>query len=153
MTTGHIPAGYPVDFIPGSSDWANQQAAAYESSDGERRGDLQGKPVVLLTTRGRRTGQPRKSPVMRVTDGERYAVVASKGGSDEQPAWYLNLVADPDVWLQDRSVRRRYRARTVSGAERAEWWAKALEVWPSYAGYQTKTQREIPVVVLDPVDD
>ncbi len=152
MSTEHIPAGYPIDFAPGTSTWATKQAVAYESSDGKRRGDLQGRPVVVLTTRGRRTGEHRKSPVMRVTDGERYAVVASKGGSDENPDWYLNLRDDPEVWLQDGAARRRYRARTAAGAERSEWWARALEVWPAYAGYQTKTRREIPVVILDPVD-
>ena len=90
---------------------------------------------------------------MRVTDGERYAVIASLGGAPEHPVWYLNLLADPEVTLQDKDVRRRYLARTTSGAERQEWWDRAPAVWPYYDGYQTKTDREIPVVLLEPVSD
>jgi len=139
-------------YVPGASQWANDQVRDYEASDGERAGDLRGVPVVILTTRGRKSGALRKSPLMRVTDGETYAVVASKGGAPEHPVWYLNLLADPEVTLQDKAVKRRYRARTAEGEERRQWWARATAVWPDYDDYQTKTDRQIPLVLLEPLD-
>jgi deazaflavin-dependent oxidoreductase (nitroreductase family) len=87
---------------------------------------------------------------MRVTDGERYAVIASLGGAPKHPVWYLNLTADPKVSLQDGPDLKDYAARVVEGAERDEWWKRATDVWPAYDEYQTKTDRQIPVVVLDP---
>lgn len=141
----------PPEYLPGASERSNSQVRAYEASDGADRGDMRGVPVIILTTRGRKSGALRKVPLMRVTDGERYAVIASLGGAPEHPVWYLNLLADPEVTVQDREVKRRYRARTVNGEERHEWWARAAEVWPDYHGYQRKTDREIPVVLLEPV--
>ena len=138
-------------YLPGANPHANEQVRLYEATDGVKAWDLRGVPVVILTTRGRKTGALRKSPLMRVTDGERYAVVASKGGADEHPVWYLNLLADPDVTLQDKAVKRRYRARTAEGAEREQWWARATAVWPDYDNYQRKTDRQIPLVVLEPL--
>ena len=96
-------------------------------------------------------GKLRKNALMRVEHDGVYAVVASKGGAPQHPSWYFNLVANPDVELQDGAVKRDYRARLVSGEERAAWWARANEVWPDYDGYQAKTEREIPVFVLEPV--
>ena len=139
-------------YLPGANPHANEQVRLYEATDGVKAWDLRGVPVVILTTRGRKSGALRKSPLMRVTDGERYAVVASKGGADEHPVWYLNLLADPDVTLQDKAVKRRYRARTAEGAERDQWWARATGVWPDYDDYQRKTDRQIPLVVLEPLD-
>ena len=107
-----------TEYLPGTSRRANDQVRAYEASDGAKQGDMRGVPVIILTTRGRKSGALRKAPLMRVTDGERYAVIASLGGAPEHPVWYLNLLADPEVTLQDKDVRRRYRARTTSGAER-----------------------------------
>ena len=107
-----------------------------------------GSPIVLLTLRGAKTGKLRYTPVMRVEHDGRYAVVASKGGAPENPVWYRNLVANPHVELQDGAVTKDYDARELSGAERDEWWERALAVWPDYAEYQTKTDRDIPVVVL-----
>ena len=141
-----------ASYLPGLSTFANRQVAAYEASDGAKGSTLRGVPVVILTTHGRKTGALRKSPLMRVTDGERYAVIASLGGAPQHPIWYLNLLSDPKVQLQDKAVRRRYRARVAEGDERREWWDRAVAVWPDYAAYQRKTEREIPVVVLDPVD-
>ena len=138
-------------YLPGASKHANDQVRDYEATDGVKAWDMRGVPVVILTTRGRKSGALRKAPLMRVTDGEKYAVVASKGGAPEHPVWYLNLLADPEVTLQDKAVKRRYLAHTATGAERAEWWARAAEVWPDYDNYQTKTDREIPIVVLEPV--
>ena len=138
-------------YLPGANPHANEQVRLYEATDGVKAWDLRGVPVVILTTRGRKTGALRKSPLMRVTDGGRYAVVASKGGADEHPVWYLNLLADPDVTLQDKAVKRRYRAHTAEGAERDQWWARATGVWPDYGNYQRKTERQIPLVVLEPL--
>jgi F420H(2)-dependent quinone reductase len=126
------------------------QVRTYEESNGTEGTDLNGQPCVILWTRGRHSGTVRKTPLMRVTDGTRYAVVASLGGSPKHPVWYLNLAADPKVSLQDGAELRDYTARVVEGDERAEWWARAREVWPDYDGYQERTDRVIPVVVLDP---
>lgn len=111
---------------------------------------MQGKPVIILWTRGRTSGKVRKIPLMRVTDGERYTVVASKGGAPEHPLWFRNIEADPHVSLQDGPEVRDYAARVVTGEERRRWWERATEVWPDYDAYQEKTDREIPVVVLEP---
>jgi deazaflavin-dependent oxidoreductase (nitroreductase family) len=126
------------------------QVELYESSGGTEGTELEGKPCVILWTRGRNSGTVRKAPLMRVTDGERYAVIASLGGAPKHPVWYLNLLADPKVSLQDGPELKDYTARVVEGPERDEWWKRAAEVWPSYDEYQTKTERQIPVVVLDP---
>jgi deazaflavin-dependent oxidoreductase (nitroreductase family) len=126
------------------------QVELYEESGGTEGNELQGQPCVILWTRGRHSGTVRKSPLMRVKDGERYAVVASLGGAPKHPVWYLNLAADPHVSLQDGAELKDYTARVVDGDERAEWWKKATAVWPSYDEYQARTDRTIPVVVLDP---
>jgi deazaflavin-dependent oxidoreductase (nitroreductase family) len=128
-----------------------EQVERYESSGGTEGTELEGQPCVILWTRGRHSGKVRKTPLMRVRDGDRYAVVASLGGAPQHPVWYLNLLADPQVSLQDGPELRDYTARTVSGDEKAEWWAKATAVWPDYDSYQASTDREIPVVVLEPV--
>ena len=134
------------------SAWAPiaEQVKLFEETDGREGNTLNDQPCIVLWTRGRHSGAVRKSPLMRVTDGTRYAVVASMGGAPKHPVWYLNLVADPHVSLQDGADLRDYTARTVEGDERDEWWARATAVWPDYDGYQTKTDRVIPVVVLDP---
>jgi deazaflavin-dependent oxidoreductase (nitroreductase family) len=105
---------------------------------------------VVITMRGRRTGKVRKAAVMRVEHEGTYAAVASKGGDDHNPGWYLNLMADPDVTVQDGAEVHAMRAREVDGEEKATWWARATEVWPSYDEYQRKTDRVIPVVVFEP---
>jgi deazaflavin-dependent oxidoreductase (nitroreductase family) len=134
------------------SPWAPvaEQVRTYEESRGTEGTDLLGQPCVILWTRGRNSGTVRKTPLMRVTDGERYAVVASLGGAPKHPVWYLNMVADPRVSLQDGFELRDYVAREVAGDERAEWWQRAVAVWPSYDEYQANTERVIPVLVLDP---
>ena len=132
-------------------DYVADQVRQYEDSGGREGNTMRGVPVIILWTRGRSTGAVRKTPLMRVRDGDRYAVVASKGGAPEHPVWYANLVADPHVSVQDGPEVRDYLAREVTGAEKAEWWAKATAVWPDYDAYQEKTDREIPVVVLEPV--
>ena len=142
----------PLDGEYEPSPWEPiaQQVEQYEATGGVEGGELQGKPCIILTTKGRKSGKLRKTPLMRVTDGERYAVVASLGGAPQHPVWYLNLLADPHVTLQDGPVVRDYVARDVTGDEKAEWWARATEVWPSYDDYLAGTERVIPLLVLDP---
>ena len=124
----------------------------YESSGGTDGLLLEGKPCVILWTTGRKSGLVRKTPLMRVTDGRRYAVVASMGGAPQSPVWYFNLTQDPHVSLQDGPVLKDYLARQVEGDEKTEWWAAATDVWPAYDDYQAATDRVIPLIVLDPVD-
>ena len=127
------------------------QVALYEATGGKEGGTLEGKPVVILTTKGRHSGAVRKSPLMRVEHGGRYVVVASVGGAPKHPVWYLNLVADPQVTLQDGDEVMKLRARTATPAERKEWWPHATAAWPAYDEYQKNTERQIPVVILEPV--
>ena len=110
-----------------------------------------GKPVIVVTSRGNKTGKLRKTPLMRVEHDGRYAAVASLGGAPKHPVWYHNLVADPHVELQDGPVKQDMIAREVTGDERAEWWERAVAAYPPYAEYQAKTERVIPVFVLEPV--
>ena len=141
------------EYAPSPSDWAREQAEKFEASGGTEAAELQGKPIILLTSVGAKTGKLRKTPLMRVEHDGEYAVVASRGGAPTHPVWYWNLAANPHVELQDGEVKRDYQAREVSGDERAAWWERALETWPAYADYQTKTDRIIPVFVLTPLSD
>jgi F420H(2)-dependent quinone reductase len=108
------------------------------------------RPIVLVTIRGVKSGKLRYTPLMRVEHDGRYALVASKGGAPEHPTWYHNLVAHPHVELQDGTVTKEYDARQVEGEERAQWWERSVAAYPPYAEYQQKTNREIPVFVLEP---
>ena len=138
------------EYEPSAWDWVAQQVERYESSGGTKGVMLQGVPTVVVTMRGRRTGNVRKAALMRVEHDGVYAAVASKGGDDHHPGWYLNLLADPDVTVQDGPDLHEMRAREVEGDEKAGWWARAVELWPPYADYQRKTDRAIPVVLLEP---
>ena len=140
------------EYEPSTSDWARENAELYMSSGGTAGTELKGKPVILLTTVGAKTGKLRKTPLMRVEHGGHYAVVASLGGAPKNPVWYHNIVADPRVELQDGTETGEYEARELSGDEKATWWERAVAVWPDYADYQRKTDREIPVFVLTPID-
>jgi deazaflavin-dependent oxidoreductase (nitroreductase family) len=139
------------DYVPSTWDWVADQVQEYEESGGTSGLTQMGKPVVVVSMRGRRTGSVRKAPVMRVEHEGAYAVIASKGGADSNPGWYHNIVADPHVTLQDGPTVSDMVAREVHGDERSDWWARALDVWPSYADYEKKTDRLIPVFVLEPV--
>ncbi len=139
------------EYAPSPVDWSREQADKYIESGGTEGTYLQGKPVILLTTVGAKTGKLRKTPLMRVEHNGEYAIVASLGGAPKHPVWYYNVVKNPRVELQDGTVTRDYDAREVSGDERATWWERAVEAWPDYAKYQTKTDRQIPVFVLTPV--
>ncbi|MFF3501284.1 nitroreductase family deazaflavin-dependent oxidoreductase [Streptomyces sp. NPDC003247] len=142
------------EYEPSPTQWVREQVELYESSGGTRGTTLRdtGLPVVLLTTLGAKSGKIRKTPLMRVEDDGRYAVVASQGGAPTHPVWYHNLKADPRVELQDGPVRQDMTAREVTGEEKAAWWKRAVAAFPPYADYQEKTDREIPVFVLEPVD-
>ena len=140
------------EYAPSTSEWARNQAETYERTNGQEGNLLRDKPVIVLTTVGASSGKLRKTALMRVEHEGRYAVVASKGGAPEHPAWYRNLLEHPHVELQDGAVKLDYLAHETSGAERDEWWARALEVWPAYADYQTKTDRVIPLFVLTPIE-
>jgi F420H(2)-dependent quinone reductase len=137
------------EYAPSPSEFARQQAETFEATEGTERADLRGKPIIVLTSVGAKSGKLRKTPLMRVEHDGRYAVVASLGGAPKHPVWYHNLIANPHVELQDGDARHDYEAREVHGAERAEWWERACEAWPDYATYQTKTERVIPVFVLE----
>ena len=114
--------------------------------------ELQGKPVILLTTIGAKTGKIRKTPLMRIEHDGEYAVVASLGGAPKNPVWYYNIKAHPQVELQDGAVTKDYEAREVLGDEKVAWWERAVAAWPDYANYQKKTDRQIPVFVLTPIN-
>ncbi|MER7406942.1 nitroreductase family deazaflavin-dependent oxidoreductase [Streptomyces sp. NPDC000070] len=142
------------EYEPSPTQWVREQVELYESSGGTEGTTLQGSemPVIVLTSRGARSGKLRKSPVMRVEHQGRYAAVASLGGAPKHPVWYFNVKADPHVELQDGPVKRDMIAREVTGREKAEWWDRAVAAYPAYADYQKKTDREIPVFVLEPAD-
>jgi len=140
------------EYEPSTSDWARENAEKYMESGGIEGTELQGKPVILLTTIGAKTGKIRKTPLMRVEHDGVYAVVASLGGSPKHPVWYHNVKAHPRVELQDGRVTKDYEAREVFGDEKAPWWERAVEAWPDYAKYQEKTDRQIPVFVLTPIN-
>ena len=143
----------PLDgeYEPSPAEWVRNQVDEYEGSGGTRGTTLFDLPVIVLTSRGAKSGKIRKSPLMRVEHDGRYAVVASKGGAPEHPVWYQNVVADPHVELQDGPVKQDMTAREVTGAEKAEWWDRAVAAYPDYADYQKKTDRQIPVFVVEPI--
>jgi deazaflavin-dependent oxidoreductase (nitroreductase family) len=138
------------EYKPGTSEWAREQAERFEASGGQEANTMQGKPIIVLTTVGAKTGALRKTPLMRVEHEGDYAVVASKGGAPDEPSWAQNIRQHPLVELQDGAVKRDYLAREVDGDERRTWWDRAVQAWPDYANYQTKTDRLIAVFVLEP---
>jgi deazaflavin-dependent oxidoreductase (nitroreductase family) len=139
------------EYAPGTSSWFRKNVEEYEATGGRKGGQLRGRPVVVLTSVGAKSGKLRKTALMRVGHNGDYAVVASLGGSPHNPKWYYNLLQETHVELQDGAVKRDYLAREVAGAEKATWWERAVETWPDYANYQRKTARQIPVFVLEPM--
>ncbi|MGV9384229.1 nitroreductase family deazaflavin-dependent oxidoreductase [Nonomuraea sp. NPDC003707] len=142
------------EYEPSPTQWVREQVELYESSGGTKGTTLRdtGMPVILLTTLGARSSKIRKTPLMRVEHEGRYAAVASLGGAPEHPVWYFNVRAHPQVELQDGPAKQDMKAREVTGVEKAEWWERAVAAYPPYADYQKKTEREIPVFVLEPLD-
>lgn len=146
------------EYEPSTMQLVRDQVELYESTggtEGTTLNELMGPdgrdlPVIILTTLGAKSGKIRKSPLMRVEHDGSYVAVASMGGAPKHPVWYHNVVADPRVELQDGPVRQDMLAREVTAAEKAVWWARAVEAYPDYADYQKNTDREIPVFVLEP---
>ena len=138
-------------YVPSAAQWVRDNVAEYEASNGERGGTLRdtGYPVVVITSVGAKSGNLRKNPVMRVERDGAYLAVASKGGAPEHPEWYHNFLAHPEVELQDKAEKHTYTARLLEGAERADWWEHAVATWPTYAEYAEKTDREIPLFLLE----
>jgi F420H(2)-dependent quinone reductase len=137
------------EYEPSPHQWVRDDVEEVESSGGAK-GDMRGMPIVVITTKGAKTGKIRKVPVMRVEHDGRYVAVASQGGAPKNPVWYNNLVAHPEVQLQDGPNRYDLVAREVTGEEREIWWERAVAAFPDYADYQLKTSRTIPVFVLEP---
>lgn len=138
------------EYEPSPSQWVRDQVEEYERSGGQRANTLRdtGLPIVVITVRGKKTGKLRKTPVMRVEHDGAYAFVASKGGAPSNPLWYRNLLADPEqVMLQDGAEPFNVMVQEVGGAEREDWWRRAVDAYPPYAEYQTRTDRQIPVLV------
>jgi deazaflavin-dependent oxidoreductase (nitroreductase family) len=138
----------PTSRPPG---WQQEHARRYIESGGTDGHIWEGVPTLLLTTTGRRSGQPRTTPLIYGRDGDRYLVVASRGGAPQHPAWYENLTARPDVRVQVMAERFAARARTASKAEKPALWKTMAAIWPAYEDYQARTAREIPVVVIERV--
>lgn len=141
------------EYAASTADWARKQAETYEASGGTKGTSLQGKPVVVLTSLGAKSGKLRKTALMRVEHDGEYAVVGSLGGAPKNPVWVYNLRKEPHVELQDGVEKHDYLARELSGEERELWWERAVAAWPAYAGYQRKTKRVIPVFVLTRLPD
>jgi deazaflavin-dependent oxidoreductase (nitroreductase family) len=137
------------EYAPSTAEWARTQAEAYEASGGAEAGDFKGMPIIVLTSVGAKSGKLRKTSLMRVEHDGSYAVVASLGGAPRHPVWYFNLVNNPHVELQDGAERHDYVAREVHGVEKSVWWERAVAAYPPYADYQAKTERQIPVFVLE----
>jgi deazaflavin-dependent oxidoreductase (nitroreductase family) len=129
--------------------FGQEHVERYRATDGVEGHDWKGTGTLLLTTVGRKSGEPRTTPLIYGTDGDSFLIVASKGGSDEPPAWYLNLSENPEVEVQVKANRFKARARTATADEKPEFWRRMVAEWPSYDEYQENTEREIPVVVLD----
>lgn len=141
------------EYVPSPAKWVRDQVEEFEASNGARANTLPGTddPIVVVTNKGARSGKVRKTPLMRVERDGVYVAVASKGGAPEHPVWYHNFVAHPEVELQDGPVRKTYRAELVEGEERADLWQLAVDTWGTYAEYQQKTDREIPLFKLVPI--
>jgi deazaflavin-dependent oxidoreductase (nitroreductase family) len=138
------------EYEPSPARWVRNQVAEYESSGGARANTLRdtGLPIIIITTRGNKSGKLRKTPLMRVEHDGEYALVASKGGAPTHPVWYYNLIADPaSVVLQDGPVPSDVAVRQLHGDERTTWWNRAVAAYPSYEEYQASTAREIPVFI------
>ena len=141
------------EYLPSPSGWVRRQVETIESTGDTRSVHIMNRPVVLLTMRGAKTGGIRKVPLMRVEHDGVYAAVASQGGAPKHPQWYANVKADPRLTVQDGTESWPAVAREASGAEREEWWERCVAAYPPYADYQTRTDRLIPVFLLEPVQD
>ena len=142
-----------AEYVPSPSSWVADQVELYERTNGAEGTTLRetGLPVIIVTNKGNKTGAVRKTPLMRVADGNNYVLVASKGGAPQHPVWYHNLKADPNVKIRDIDVEQSMKVREVDDtAERSRLWAIAVQAYPPYQEYQDKTDRQIPVFVAEP---
>jgi F420H(2)-dependent quinone reductase len=141
------------EYVPSTEQWVRDQVEEYEASGGARANTLRGgpDPIVVITSIGAKSGVLRKNPLMRVERDGKYLAVASMGGSPRNHVWYHNFLANPIVELQDGPEPKLYRSRLLGGAERADWWAYAVETWPTYGRYQQKTERQIPIFLLEEI--
>jgi len=140
------------EYEPGTAGWARDQVEKFEASNGQEANTLRGRPIIVLTSLGAKSGKIRKTPLMRVEHDGEYVVVASLGGAPKHPVWYYNLKAHPLVELQDGAVKRDYTARELGPDEREIWWERAIAAWPDYVEYTKKTDRTIPLFLLTPTD-
>jgi len=138
------------EYIPSTWDTAAEHVERYLATDGADGYEFHGATCVILTTKGRRTGAIRRSPIVKVCDGDRYLAIASMGGAPKHPMWYLNLQADPEVTIQDKGEVHHLIARTATAAEKEELWPIAVAEWSDYENYQKRTDREIPLVICEP---
>ncbi|MCF6378256.1 nitroreductase family deazaflavin-dependent oxidoreductase [Nocardioides KLBMP 9356] len=138
-------------YVPSTAEWVRNQVAEFEASDGTKANTLRdtGYPIVVITSVGSRSGNLRKNPVMRVERDGSYLAVASKGGAPEDPEWAHNFRAHPEVDLQDGAEKHTYRVRELDGAEYDDWWDHAVATWSTYADYKKKTDRKIPLFLLE----
>ena len=141
------------EYVLSPEGWVREQTERILETGTTEGVEVFDRPIVLVTIRGARSGKLRYTPLMRVEHDGRYALIASRGGAPDNPSWYRNLAAHPHVELKDGTVRKEYDAREVSGAERDEWWERAVVAYPPYAEYQQRTDRRIPVFVLEPRED
>src|SRR5271163_2332490 len=139
------------EYEPSKNDRTREQVELYEATNGKEGGTLAGKPVIVLTFKGAKSGKIRKTPLMRIEHDGTYAVVASNGGAPIDPAWYRNIVANPLVELQDGAIKQKMRVREVFGEEKNGWWKRADPAWPDFPAYRARAGREIPVVLLEPL--
>ncbi len=137
------------EYIPSTYDIAADHVERYLATDGADGYEFHGATCVILTTKGRRTGAIRRSPIVRVCDGGRYLAVASMGGAPKHPMWYLNLLANPEVTIQDKGEVHNLVARTATDVEKEELWPIAVAEWPDYENYQKRTERDIPLVICE----
>ena len=141
-----------TEYVPSPTSWVRKQVEKIEARGTTRAVSILNRPVVMLTMRGAKTGAIRKVPLMRVEHEGVYAAVASKGGAPKHPQWYANLLANPRITLQDDTRSWEAVAREITGTEREEWWERCVAAYPPYAEYQTKTDRLIPVLLLEPAE-
>ena len=134
---------------PGEPGWQQDHVRRYQATNGEDGHDWNGTTTLLLTTKGAKTGKPYTTPLIYGKDGDRYLIVASNGGAPKNPQWYRNLAADPEIEVQVKDDKFRARARTASPEEKPPLWEKMAAIWPAYNDYQQKTEREIPVVIIE----
>jgi deazaflavin-dependent oxidoreductase (nitroreductase family) len=146
-------AASETEITDSPTSFVNQHIRSYVDSDGKAGHIWNGVPTLLLTTLGRRSGQWRRTALIYGKDGDKHIVVASKGGADHHPAWYLNLAEHPEVQVQVAADRFIARARTATAEERARLWPVMTRIWPDYDDYQRKTSRDIPIVVLERISD